>query len=119
MLHTLAWWGVRTLGPPAADVELEPGWLPGALQHALWSVPGQEAIEFRVGDEVASFVQGEVLAGPADEPDAVVTTNARGLYHLLVDGDLAGVSVEGETVAVERLLAALPAAPPAPVAARA
>lgn len=117
VLHTLAWWGVRTLGPPADDVELEPGWLPHALQHALWSAADRETIEFRVGEEVASFEDGAVLAGPAEAPDAVVTTSARGLYHLLVDGDLAGVTVDGDPAAVERLLAALPSLPPAPVAA--
>jgi DNA-binding HxlR family transcriptional regulator len=113
VLHTLAWWGVHTLGPPGDDVELEPGWLTGALQTALWSIPATDEIEFRVGDEVAWFAGGEVRPGPADDPAAIVETDARGLFHLLVDGDLAGVSVTGDEVAVERLLAALPAAPPA------
>ena len=110
VLHALAWWGVRTLGPPPDDVEFEPGWLTGALQTALWSVPADDVIEFRVGDEVASFRSGRVHQGPAAEPDAVVVTVPRGLFHLLVDGDVAGVEVEGDAGAVERLLAALPGA---------
>jgi DNA-binding HxlR family transcriptional regulator len=111
VLHSLAWWGVRTLGPPPDDVEFEPGWLTGALQTALWSIPVGDVIEFRVGDEVASFHSGGAHQGHSSEPDAVVVTDPRGLYHLLVDGDLARVEVEGDEGAVERLLAALPEAP--------
>ena len=111
VLYALAWWGVRTLGPPPDDVEFEPGWLTGALQTALWSIPVVDVIEFRVGDEVASFHSGRAHQGPSAEPDAVVVTDPRGLYHLLVDGDLTRVEVEGDKGAVERLLAALPEAP--------
>jgi DNA-binding HxlR family transcriptional regulator len=110
VLHTLAWWGVRTLGPPPDDIEFEPGWLTGALQTALWSVPGDDVVEFRIGDEVASFRAGGVHEGPSAEPDAVVVADPRGLFHLLVDGDATGVEVEGDAGAVERLLAALPGA---------
>ena len=35
VLHVLAHWGARSLGPPAASGDLEPGWLPGALRIAL------------------------------------------------------------------------------------
>ena len=112
VLHSLAWWGVRTLGPPPADIEFEPGWLTGALRTALWSVPGEDVVEFRIGDEVASFSGGHgVYEGPSADPNAVVFGDARGLFHLLVDGDVTGVEVEGDREAVERLLAALPGSP--------
>ena len=112
VLHSLAWWGVRTLGPPPADIEFEPGWLTGALRTALWSVPGEDVVEFRIGGEVASFSGGRgVHEGPSADPDAVVFGDARGLFHLLVDGDVTGVEVEGDREAVERLLAALPGSP--------
>ena len=32
VLHMLAHWGARSLGPPDADTPLEPGWLAGALE---------------------------------------------------------------------------------------
>jgi hypothetical protein len=67
-------------------------------------------VEFRIGDEVASFRAGGVHEGRSSEPDAVVVADPRGLFHLLVDGDLTGVEVEGDADAVERLLAALPGA---------
>ena len=111
VLHALAWWGVRTLGPPPDDIEFEPGWLTGALQTALWSVPTPDVIEFRVGDEVASFRNGSAHQGPSAVPDAVVVTDPRGLFHLLVDADVTGAEIEGDEGAVERLLAVLPEAP--------
>jgi hypothetical protein len=73
-------------------------------------VPGDDVVEFRIGDEVASFRAGGVHEGPSAEPDAVVVADPRGLFHLLVDGDATGVEVEGDAGAVERLLAALPGA---------
>ena len=35
VLHVLAHWGARSLGPPASRGDLEAGWLPGALRIAL------------------------------------------------------------------------------------
>jgi DNA-binding HxlR family transcriptional regulator len=113
-LHALGWWGLRTLGPPPPGIGLNPGWLAAALQMALWSAPAAGRIEFRVAGEVAAFAEGEVVPGSASDPDAIVETDPVGLYHLLVDGDLDGVDVEGDRAALERLLAALPSAPPLP-----
>src|SRR5918995_7518631 len=56
VMHVLAHWGARSLGPPTEDVELEAGWLAGALEMALPGSPTDGRVEFRVDDEVASFV---------------------------------------------------------------
>ena len=71
VLHVLAHWGARSLGPPSVSGDLQPGWLPGALRIALPSTTVGR-IEFRIGDEVASIADGQVFEGAIDEPDAVV-----------------------------------------------
>ena len=105
----------RALAPaPTGDEELEPGWLAGALQIAFPPSPTDARIEFRVGDEVASFVDGESRDGPVEEPDAIVESDHAGFFHLLVDRDLEGVEVRGDEQAVRDLLETLPyAAAPA------
>jgi DNA-binding HxlR family transcriptional regulator len=117
VLHTLAWWGVRTLGPPPPDAELEAGWLARGLRHALWAVGEEGEVEFRVGGEVATFAAGAVRAGPGERPEAVVTADPAGLFHLLVHGDLDAAAIEGDLDAVRRLLAALPTTAAGPAAA--
>src|SRR5919206_636940 len=59
VLRELAMWGARSLGPPTADDVLFPGWLENALGTVLapFAPPGR--FEFRVGEEVASIVDGE------------------------------------------------------------
>jgi DNA-binding HxlR family transcriptional regulator len=108
VLHVLAHWGARSLGPPAPTGDLEPGWLTGALRIALPS-PGTEArIEFRIGDEIASLVGDAIHEGASEEPDARVVGDAPGFYCLLVERDLSAVTVEGDTHVVQALLASLP-----------
>ncbi|MGH3135041.1 MAG: winged helix-turn-helix transcriptional regulator [Gaiellaceae bacterium] len=114
VLHQLAHWGARAMGPPSAD-DLEPGWLVGALQMALPPIAADARVEFRIGDEVASLVDGDVLLGAIEAPDAVVAGDAAGFYHLVVDRDLDAVSVRGSRTALRALLAMLP--PPAPAVA--
>jgi DNA-binding HxlR family transcriptional regulator len=119
VLHAIARWGARTLGPPEADSDLAPGWLPNALR-AITSVgarPGR--FEFRVGDEHASLVDGVVIEGPVEEPDVVVESDATGLYHLIANRDPSGVDVTGDRRALEELvdvvaLEPLTAEPPVP-----
>jgi DNA-binding HxlR family transcriptional regulator len=107
VLHVLAHWGARSLGPPAASGDLEPGWLPGALRIALpATVAGR--IEFRIGDEIASVVDGNVMDGAIDEPVAIVSGDTPSFYCLMVDRDPAAVSIEGDADAVRTMLAALP-----------
>lgn len=111
VLHVLAHWGARSLGPPALDGDLEPGWLHGALRIAVPASCSGARIEFRIGDEVASLDGGDVVDGPLAEPDALVTGDGPGFYNLLVERDLGAVTTEGDVTAVRALLAALPLVP--------
>ncbi len=110
VLHVLAHWGARSLGPPSLD-DLEPGWLPGALRIALRPGCVAGSVEFRIGDEVASLVDGDVAPTPAANPDVVVSGDPAGFYALVVERDPEAVTVEGDSSILERLLATLPTAP--------
>jgi DNA-binding HxlR family transcriptional regulator len=110
VLHVLAHWGARSLPPPAVSGDLEAGWLPGALRIAL-PASHSARIEFRIGDELASVVDGHVVDGGIDDPDAVVAGDPPAFYCLMVDRDLDAVTVEGSSDAVRELLAALPPVP--------
>ena len=115
VMHQLAHWGARSLGPPATKDALEPGWLAGALRIAL--PPTRPCIEFRVGDEVAFVADGHADAGPATDPMAIVEVDVAGFFHFLVDRDLDAVTIRGKRAAVQALLGTLPSriAAPAPV----
>jgi DNA-binding HxlR family transcriptional regulator len=117
VLRELALWGARTLGPPTDEDELFPGWLANALDTVLapFAPPGR--FEFRIGEEVASIVDGAGIPGPADEPDVVVTGDADGLYHMFVDSRLDLVEVDGDRSLLEQLITVAP--PPLPAAATA
>src|ERR671936_3163408 len=71
-MRELALWVASSLGPPTAEDELFPGWLANAVDVVLapFAPPGR--FEFRVGEEVASLVDGEAQGGPTDQPDVVV-----------------------------------------------
>ena len=118
VMHVLAHWGARSLGPPVARDDLEAGWLHGALRIALPSDCSGARLEFRIGDEHASVVGSTVVEGGIEDPDAVIAGDAPGFYRLLVDREIDGVSIEGDVEVVRTMLAALPAlAEPAPAAA--
>jgi DNA-binding HxlR family transcriptional regulator len=118
VLHMLAHWGARSLGPPTADTPLEPGWLAGALEMIFLAPPTDARVEFRVDDEVASLVDGAPREGAADTPDAVVASDRSGFYHLVVDRDFTCVTVTGNEDLVRSLVASLPyAEAPEPAAA--
>ncbi len=104
VIHELARWGVRSLGPPPLDA-LQPGWLMHALDLGLSPLAGEGRIAFRVGDEEASLVDGEPVAGIVDNADVVLETDAIGFYHLIVSRQLDGVRVEGDADLLDRLLA--------------
>lgn len=108
VIHELAHWGLRTLHPPTAADELRPGWLPGALRTAFPSSPTDACVEFRIGDERAAFVAGEVVDGPAEAPDVVLEGDADGLYHFVVDRDLDALTIHGPRTPVRELLTTLP-----------
>ncbi|MBA3245364.1 MAG: helix-turn-helix transcriptional regulator [Actinobacteria bacterium] len=109
VLHELARWGARTLGPPPADA-LRPGWLKNALQIALSPVANEGRLAFRVGEEEASVVDGESSAGIVEDADVLVETDATGFYHLLVERRLEGVRVEGDAELLERVVNAVASA---------
>ena len=105
-IRELALWGARSLGPPADDDELFPGWLENALDTVLAPLAPPGRFEFRVGDEVASLVDGEARPGPIEEPDVVVEGDPTGIYHMFVDRRLDLVSVEGDRALLEQLIRA-------------
>jgi DNA-binding HxlR family transcriptional regulator len=110
VLHVLAHWGARSLGPPTSLDDLEPGWLPGVLRIAVPEACTGTRIEFRIDDEVASIDGREIHAGPIDAAQAVVTGDAPGFYRLLVDRELDAVAIDGDAAVVRELLEMLPPA---------
>jgi DNA-binding HxlR family transcriptional regulator len=108
VIRELALWGARSLGAPAADDELFPGWLENALDTVLAPIAPPGRFEFRVGEEVASLVDGEARPGPVEQPDVVVEGDPEGVYHMFVERRLDLVSVEGDRGLLEQLLDAAP-----------
>ncbi|HWM14474.1 MAG TPA: helix-turn-helix domain-containing protein [Gaiellaceae bacterium] len=107
-IRELALWGARSLGPPTVDDELFDGWLENAVDTVLAPIAPPGRFEFRVGDEVASLVDGEAQAGPADDPDVVVEGDPDGVYYMFIDRRLDCVTVSGDRALLERLLEAAP-----------
>jgi DNA-binding HxlR family transcriptional regulator len=103
VLHALARFGARLLGPPPPDA-LEPGWLLAALDLSLAPLCSHSTLAFRVDEEEASLVGGEVVPGIAPGHDVLVEADAAGFYHLVVDRRLDGVRIEGDRDVLERLL---------------
>ena len=114
VLHELARFGARLLGPPPLE-SLEPGWLLHALDLALSPVSPGGTIAFRVGDEEASLVDGVATPGIAADHDALVEAAPAAFYHLIVDRRFDGVEVEGDRDVVERLLDAFAPVTPEPL----
>jgi DNA-binding HxlR family transcriptional regulator len=114
VIRELGLWGARSLGPPTAEDELFPGWLENALDTVLAPIAPPGRFEFRVGEEVASLVDGEVQPGPVERPDVVVEGNPESIYYLFVDGRLDLVDIQGDRFLLEQLLEAVPP-PAAPV----
>jgi DNA-binding HxlR family transcriptional regulator len=119
VLRELAWWGVRTMGPPDDDEEPNPGWLAHALRVGLEQNVGDvtdTVVEFHSGDEIATVRVGggnfALESALAAQPDAVVTGTARDYWALFVDRDFDAVDVQGDRVALERLMRTVPAVEP-------
>jgi DNA-binding HxlR family transcriptional regulator len=104
VLHELAHWGARSLGPPPGDIEGCRGWLVNALELTLEPRETDGCIEFRIDDERAWIAGGLVHHEPPSEPDTIVSGDPRGLYHLLIDRDPSGLQISGSVAAVEALL---------------
>jgi DNA-binding HxlR family transcriptional regulator len=109
VLHELARFGARLMGPPPPDA-LEEGWLLGALDLSLAPDAPTGTLAFRIGSEEASLVEGVAVPGIADDADVIVETDAIGFYHLVVNRQADGVRIEGDSSVLERLLDAF--APP-------
>jgi DNA-binding HxlR family transcriptional regulator len=109
VIRELALWGARSLGPPTHEDELFPGWLANALDTVFAPLAPSGRFEFRVGEEVASLVDGEVLDGPVEDPDVIVEGDPAGVYHMFIQRRLDCVSVEGARGLLEELIAAAPA----------
>ena len=107
-IRELALWGARSLGPPSDDEELFPGWLANALDTVLAPLAPPGRFEFRVGDEIASLVDGEALPGPVENPEVVIEGDPEGIYYMFVDHRLDLVSVEGNRDLLERLIESAP-----------
>ena len=108
VMRELALWGARSLGPPTADDELFPGWLVCPVDMILGPLAPAGRFEFRVGDEIASLVDGVAYTGPIDDPDVVVEGDAEGLYYLFIERRLDGVSISGDRALLDRLIDAAP-----------
>lgn len=103
VLHELARFGARLMGPPPPDA-LDEGWLVGALDLVLSPLCRGSRIAFRVGAEEASLVDCVATPGIAEDYDVLVETDATRFYHLVVDRQLEGVRIEGDATALEQLL---------------
>lgn len=117
VMRELALWGIRSLGAPEDDDEFAPGWLQGALDTVFAPMAPDGSFEFRIGDEVASLVDGQARAGAAEQPDVVVDSDRKSFYYLFVERRWDGVTVQGDRELLERLLDAVAPVPGAPVAA--
>jgi DNA-binding HxlR family transcriptional regulator len=107
-IRELALWGARSLGPPSDQDELFPGWLANALDTVLAPLAPPGRFEFRVGEEVASLVDGEAQPGPVEDPDVVVEGDPEGIYFMFVERRLDRVKVEGDRGLLEQLIEAAP-----------
>lgn len=103
VLHELARFGARLLGPPPPDA-LQDGWLLEALDLALAPVSRRGTIAFRIGAEEATLVDGVPSPGVVEDPDVLVEGDAVAFYHLVVDREVEGIRIEGDRELLEQLL---------------
>jgi len=113
VLHELARFGARLMGPPPLDA-LVPGWLVDALDLALSPISPAGRLAFRIGDEEASLVDGVARPGLVADPDVFVESDAIGFYHLVVNRQTDGVRIEGDFAVLERLIDAFGPKPATP-----
>jgi DNA-binding HxlR family transcriptional regulator len=104
VVRELARWGLHSLPAPRDDDNLVPGWLRDALETFFAPVAPYGSFEFRVGDELAALVDGEVVAGPVEDPDVLLEASPAAFYYLFVERRWDGVGVEGDRQLLEQLL---------------
>jgi DNA-binding HxlR family transcriptional regulator len=107
-MRELALWGARSLGPPTDEDELFDGWLANAMDTVIARLAPPGRFEFRVGDEIASLVDGEVTDGPIADPQVVVEGDPGGIYDLFVNRCLDLVTVTGDQALLQALLDVAP-----------
>jgi DNA-binding HxlR family transcriptional regulator len=115
VLHELGQWGARSLGPPSAGPPLFEGWLGNALECAMAPLAPPGRFEFRVGEEVASLVDGKVSDGPTDDPDVVIEGDPDGIYWMFVERRSDRVRVQGDSTLLDELLNVVPRALETPI----
>ena len=103
IVRELARWGLHSLPAPRDDENLAPGWLADALGTFFAPVAPDGSFEFRIGDEVAALVEGEVVAGSVEEPDVLLEASPRAFYYLFVERRWDGIDVEGDRELLEQL----------------
>src|SRR6476620_7616048 len=103
VLHELARFGARLIGPPPADALAE-GWLQHALDLGFSPLVPVGRVAFRIGSEEASLVDGRVVAGICEPHDLLVESDPTSFYHLVVDGRDDNVSIEGDPAVLQRLV---------------
>jgi DNA-binding HxlR family transcriptional regulator len=108
VIRELGLWGARSLGPPPTEDCLFPGWLENAMDILLVPIAPPGRFEFRVGDEVASLVDGVVQPGSIESPDVLVEGDAEGVYYMFVERRLDLVSITGDRELLERLIDVAP-----------
>ncbi len=108
VMHELGKWGARSLGPPSAGPPLFEGWLSNALHCAMAPLAPPGSFEFRVGDEVATLIDGEVQDGSIDDPDVVIEGDPDGIYWMFVERRSDRVRIEGDSTLLDELLQATP-----------
>jgi DNA-binding HxlR family transcriptional regulator len=114
VLHELARFGARLMGPPPPDA-LEEGWLLSALDLALSPNAPSGTLAFRIGAEEASLVDGIAVDGIVDDHDVLVEADAIGFYHLVVNRESEGVRIEGDASVLQRLIDAFTPPQPEPL----
>jgi DNA-binding HxlR family transcriptional regulator len=107
-MRELALWGARSLGPPTDKDELFAGWLANAMDIVMAPLAPPGRFEFRASPEIAALVDGEVVAGPIDDPDVIVEGDPDGIYSLFVDRCLDQVTIQGDQALLDALLEAAP-----------
>ena len=121
VIMALSRWGLRLLGAPRQEDDLQPGWAMVALQSTL-NPPAaggsRETYEFRVDDEVfhvrVEGVEAEIRQGPAADPDLIVGGDTETFLSVAAGRlapaeavDTGVIRVEGDREALARCLAML------------
>ena len=121
VIMALSRWGLRLLGAPRQEDDLQPGWAMVALRSTIKPPAAgrtRETYEFRVDDEVfhvrAEGDDAKIRQGPAADPDLIVDGDAETFFGVaagrLSPAEAVGtgaIRVEGDREALARCLTML------------